>query len=93
MSPKQEIGQRVHRIAASMRGGSDLAGEAVIAGEPAAVAGAAGIVDIELVLAQIHAELHQVIAPDLGGGEARLKVVVDLAAQRVAVEPLRESSR
>src|SRR5260370_41077472 len=69
-----------------MRRGSDFAGECVVAGEPSAIPGASGIVDVELILAQVKAKLDPVVAPGLGGGDGGLKVVIDLTSQCVAVQ-------
>src|SRR4029077_4183101 len=63
-------------------------------GEPATVARATRIVNVELIFAQVETNFAQVFSPDLGGGDAGLKIVIDLASQRVAVQtPLLSRSR
>src|SRR5262249_537998 len=85
---KQEVSQRIDRIAAVARARRDFTGERVVTGEPAAIAGPAGIVDVELVLAQIPSELNQMVAQDPASRDAGLEIVIDLRAQRVAVETI-----
>ncbi len=62
---EKKISQPVHWIAAVVCCGRDFTVKGVVACKPPTVPCSAGIVDIELVLAHIEAELQHMVAPNL----------------------------